>query len=281
MNKDNDFIKFVTLSIIIVMIFFGSAYEKEPEKETSNTDIIVAHAMGEIDGQISTNSLEAFENNYKKGIRFFEVDFFNTADHRIVAVHDWGQWFEWINMNIDNQPYRAYSHTDFMSTKIAYKYTPLDIDKIAQLMIEHPDMYVITDTKRPAEKLFKDDISRIYIALETAQKGLSDRLIVQAYNENDIKLAQKLFSDKNIIFTAYMSGLNSNEIAHLCYKYPDLCAITVEKEKITSEIIKAADNVGLKVYVHTINSKDDAIGLLSKGVYGIYTDSLLPADIRI
>jgi len=184
-------------------------------------------------------------------------------------------------MNIDNQPYRAYSHTDFMSTKIAYKYTPLDIDKIAQLMIEHPDMYVITDTKRPAEKLFKDDISRIYIALETAQKGLSDRLIVQAYNENDIKLAQKLFSDKNIIFTAYMSGLNSNEIAHLCYKYPDLCAITVEKEKITSEIIKAADNVGLKVYVHTINSKDDAIGLLSKGVYGIYTDSLLPADIRI
>lgn len=247
---------------------------------TYETDMLIVHAMGEIDGQAYTNSLEAFENSYNKGIRFFEVDFDNTADHRIVAVHDWGQWLGWLDINIDEQPFRSYSHTDFMNTKTAGKYTSVDLDMVANLMVEHEDIYIITDTKRPAEKLFKDDISRIYIALEMTQEGLSDRLIVQAYNENDIKIAQKLFPDKNIIFTAYMSGLKSDQIADLCKKYPDLYGITVEKGKITEEIISAAHAVNMKIFAHTVNSDENFKALLSKGVYGLYTDNLMFEDLQ-
>jgi len=280
MKSNKNFLKFITLGIILFIIICMIVNTSIAEGDNSNKDRIVAHAMGEISGLAYTNSMEAFENTYNKGTRYFEVDFSNTADHRLVAIHDWEQWFDWINMDIAEQPYRSYSHTDFMETKIAYKYTPLDLDTIAQLMIEYPDIYVITDTKRPAEKLFKDDISRIYITLEYAQKGLSDRLIIQAYNENDIKIAQTLLPDKNIIFTTYMSGLNISEISELCNKYPDLYAITVEKDKITKEIIEEANNCGIKIFVHTVNSIDDMNSLIDEGVYGFYTDTLSLADIK-
>jgi len=42
--------------------------------------IIIAHAAGAVNGRTYTNSLEAFEYNYAKGHRFFEVDFSWTSD---------------------------------------------------------------------------------------------------------------------------------------------------------------------------------------------------------
>ena len=249
-------------------------YETKIKVYEGTTDKVVAHAMGEKDGMFSTNSLEAFKSSYDKGIRYFEVDFFNTADHRIVAVHDWIEWFDWLGRNIDDSPYRSVSHSDFMAQKIAGKYTPLDVESVAQLMIEYPDIYVITDTKRLAIKYYRDDISRLYMSLELAQEGLSERLIVQAYNEVNIEEARKLLPDKNIIFTAYMSGLDSGGIAKICENYPDLYAITVEKEKITPEIIDAANKACMKLYTHTINSNEDWESILEKGVYGFYSDDL-------
>ena len=275
MNRRKIFV--IILLSVLAFIFYGCT-DKKSEYPVVD-DRIVAHAMGQVDENARTNSLEAFKNSYAKGTRVFEVDFFNTADHRIVAVHDWGEWFDWIGENIDDYSYRAYSHTDYMNTKIAHKYTPLDLESVAQLMIDYPDIYIVTDTKRMSEKLYRDDISRIFIALEMKQEGLSDRLIVQAYNENNIIIAQELLPDTNIIFTAYMSGLSDEKIAELCSAYPHLYAITVEKSKITDTIIQAAQDAGLKVYVHTVNSDENYSAYFSKGVYGVYTDDLTVADI--
>ena len=50
---------------------------------------LVAHALGAVDEVPYTNSLEAFLENYKKGLRVFEVDLIRGADGILVARHDW------------------------------------------------------------------------------------------------------------------------------------------------------------------------------------------------
>ena len=44
--------------------------------------------MGGIDGIQYSNSLEAFQLNYSKGFRLFEVDLMLTLDEKVVAFHD-------------------------------------------------------------------------------------------------------------------------------------------------------------------------------------------------
>ena len=47
------------------------------------------------------------------------------------------------------------------------------------------------------------------------------------------------------------------------------------------EFIKKVKDTNINVYVHTINSKDDAIKFIKKGADGIYTDYLNIDDINI
>jgi glycerophosphoryl diester phosphodiesterase len=49
---------------------------------------LVAHAFGAIDGRLYTNSLEAFQRNYGRGFRVFEVDLVRLADGTALIAHD-------------------------------------------------------------------------------------------------------------------------------------------------------------------------------------------------
>ena len=46
--------------------------------------VVIGHSFGEIEGHIYTGTLEAFQNNYQKGLRVFEVDFDITSDDKVV-----------------------------------------------------------------------------------------------------------------------------------------------------------------------------------------------------
>jgi hypothetical protein len=48
----------------------------------------VAHAFGSIDGHTYSNSLEAFQRNYGRGFRVFEVDHLVLADGTVLLAHD-------------------------------------------------------------------------------------------------------------------------------------------------------------------------------------------------
>ena len=48
----------------------------------------VAHAFGAIDGHVYSNSLEAFQRNYGRGFRVFEVDLVRLADGTALLAHD-------------------------------------------------------------------------------------------------------------------------------------------------------------------------------------------------
>jgi len=85
----------------------------------------VAHAFGPIEGHAYTNSLEAFQHNYARGFRVFECDQVLLADGTVLVAHDGLE---------------------------ANRYTILRSDDLLQLLVDHPDVFLIPDPKyaRPA-----------------------------------------------------------------------------------------------------------------------------------
>jgi len=102
---------------------------------------LIAHAGGEINGSIYTNSLEALNNSYKNGIKYFELDIRLTSDGHLIAMHDFQQWKKFTGYNKDTMP----TLKEFMDLKILNRYTPLDINSINNWFEIHKDTILITD----------------------------------------------------------------------------------------------------------------------------------------
>ena len=49
---------------------------------------VIAHALGGLEGYSYLNCLECFEYGYKRGFRFFEMDFLETSDGKLVGMHN-------------------------------------------------------------------------------------------------------------------------------------------------------------------------------------------------
>ena len=118
------------------------------------------HALGMIDGHTYTNSYEALTQNYFRGHRAFECDFLLTSDNELVACHDWGSGEE-------GDPSTIPTEQEFMEAKILGKYTPMSIEDIVRFMDEHPDIYLITDTKSAETEYYTIQFQKI---VDTAKK---------------------------------------------------------------------------------------------------------------
>jgi glycerophosphoryl diester phosphodiesterase len=104
---------------------------------------LIAHAGGALfadDGEMLTytNSLEAIEQNYRRGHRVFEIDFLLTKDGQLAAVHDWDTGKRITKSDWKDAPALA----DWKSKKIYGKYTPIDINDIVKLMETYRDIYI-------------------------------------------------------------------------------------------------------------------------------------------
>lgn len=121
-------------------------------KDMNNKTRLAMHGNGACYGNIITNSKEAFEKWYRKGIRVFEVDIAKTADDDFVAISHYVNKQALITRQIFAFPKEqsSYTKTWFKSLKL-YKFTspgltPLSLEDIFLLMEKYPDVYIILDT---------------------------------------------------------------------------------------------------------------------------------------
>ncbi|MFC6603710.1 glycerophosphodiester phosphodiesterase family protein [Ectobacillus funiculus] len=161
---------------------------------------VVVHGLGFIEGYYVTNSLDALLVNYKRGFRVFEIDLNMTSDGHLVARHDWtpghyqylGQAYQPVAGPI---PFET-----FMSLKIHSKYQPASWEDILQVMREHPDLYVITDTKERD----KNQVHQTFSYLVKAAKKVDPKYWIVLFRKFMIQLCLAISSRtmiSNISFT--------------------------------------------------------------------------------
>ncbi|MGF1753570.1 hypothetical protein L4C33_08240, partial [Vibrio makurazakiensis] len=150
-----------------------NAYENENNNIANliiQSNYLIAHAGGGIDGLKYTNSLEAVENSIRNGFKMIELDLLTSLDGEIVAAHDWNHFHSITDSNQTNK----ISHFDFMRKKIYGTYHPLDIATATDKLNKN-DIILITDKIQDLNNLSKHRLNKNRTVVEVFS--------IEKYNE--------------------------------------------------------------------------------------------------
>lgn len=260
----------IIASVVVVIYIRHKQMEPWYKKHT-----LIAHAMGGIDGNIYTNSLEAFQYNYDKGYRVFEIDLLETSDGVLVGQHSWNNYKE----TTDGKRYIPTSE-EFLSNDIAGGYTGLSFEDVLRLAKEYSDIYVVTDTKKTKSDGAREaTMHMLDVAKEQDMEDVfKEQFIVQVYNKKSYQAIKDLIDVEHIIFTFYRMDIEKY------YKAAEFCSdegipvITYKYNRWKKEVQEKIDELGLVTALYTVNNREVAIKYVQNGVSYLYTDDLEPSD---
>lgn len=240
---------------------------------------LIAHAGGgyKKDGieYTYTNSREAFEQNYAIGHRIFEFDFYFTSDKKLASIHDWEEFGY-----KDGTPM---SEAEWLNFKEPHQLQNLMLSDILDLMIEHEDMFLVTDTKSnevsPMEQI--EQYTMLYNEVISRSPELLNRVFPQVYNGDILRNVEILQKFPFIIFTAYSTLETSEEIFQLFETYDNIkmfTTATFNQYIDDQDFIRKLKKKGIFISVHTINDLEELSNPRYKKADGFYTDFITPDD---
>ena len=240
-------------------------YKWEEEK-------LVVHALGKYNKTIYTNSLEALKYWYfEKNMRLMEADFHLTQDNHIVTAHDF------------NHLSKTPTLEEFKKSYAKGYLTPMTFEDLVIFMEQHPDLYIITDTKFT-------DIERIQIEFDemteilSRHKNVNERFIIEIYNEKMfLFLKEKKYPFKFFMFTLYQrwNGRNYDDLEKIfsfCTEH-NINAIIMFEGLFNSRIYGLSKKYDIPIYLHTVNSLVKITNYL-KDVKGVFTDDITKAMLN-
>lgn len=261
----------ISTTLLIVVIALGKPWAHNRFDGTHlPPGVLIAHALGGIDGVTYTNSREAFFTNYQNGRRWFEVDLALTADGDLVCFHLEQERRLGLPASISETSTR-----DFLARRIDGRYTPMTFQQLLGLVKERDGVYLVTDTKRWTTRI-EDALLR---DLKAVDPQLRRRLILQFYHPHDLPLlraaerAHGPFAD--LILTLYQNQM-SDETVVLFAKRHKLRVVTMSTQRFNPRFAQALHHVGARVLVHTVNDPKDSTRLAEAGADGFYTDFYWP-----
>ncbi len=252
------FIYFISKSKIFIENFdllSGSFINKKNLTEIDKNfkfDNLIAHAGGGINGLTYTNSLEALEENYKKGFRFFEIDLDISSDDVIILYHC-------------SECYKKPSLKEFKLLLSKQNLTGMTLNDLRIWMFNKKDAYIIINVKTPNKNI------EILSLIKNSFVDIN-RLIPQVYDFREYFHVRKLGFNK-IIITLYLKNYSDKTILRFITNNR-VSALTMPISRFKKDFIKKINDLNVPVFLHTINDLDVANDLSLMGVYGFYTDFL-------
>ncbi|MBW7452789.1 interleukin-like EMT inducer domain-containing protein [Paenibacillus sepulcri] len=262
----------------------GSLFKAQPsiEKTASNIFVAVSHAGGRIDGVNYTNCKEALEQSYSmRGHRVFEIDLELTSDGELVARHDWNSLLYQVLRQQppeDMKEGEPLSLNQFTSLKILNQYTPLTIADIFQFLTDHPDAYVITDSKYTNPEIVEKQFIRLVNAAASYGYGLLLRVIPQLYTEEMYSICEKIFPFPQYVYTLYQTLASDEEIITFLLE-KNIRFVTMSQERFKPSFVSKLKKLGSSVLIHTINDLSAVSEYVRMNVDGFYTDNLTASEI--
>lgn len=229
----------------------------------------IAHAGGGVGGKTYTNRFAALNQNIKNGFLYFELDFNFTKDGQLVCIHDWqGSFKEAFGFEAKERP-------TLEEFKRLVKNTPgsknCTLQSLITWMKQNPSSFIITDVK---ENNFK--------ALQIMSEKIPDfkkRIIPQIYYPDNYSSVKKM-GYKQIIWTLYRYNGTNDDVLKWVDKFKGSFAITMPKNRASSNLARELAKKHIPTYVHTINTLEERNKFINEfGVTEIYTDFLLPNEL--
>ena len=261
-----DFVMKIKVLICVIACVVGLCGCAAPADDFVLPEYIM-HAGGETpDGQRGTNSIEAMNASYEAGEYWLELDFCPTSDIHYVCLHDFYAYYSKGMTGVDIPDYETFEKL----RKTAYNYESPTLDSLIPWLDEHPKAVIVTDVKENNLD-FVRQLSENY-------PDYVRRFALQIYGRDEYDAAVSLGFDK-IIYTLYKQPFEryDTELMREFVKKSDkLIALTYSADMENTDSIAEIATLGVPVYVHTINTKEEQDYWRNLGVYGFYTDCVLP-----
>jgi len=232
-----------------------------------STPAVIAHAGGGVVNLTYTNSLEAMNKSYFRGVRMFEIDFSVTADNEIICVHDFSGWVltKYFGVSENETGYIPTFH-QWHALSMLNGMTQMDIYTVTDWLRSHSDAVIVTDVKAEGQ-----NIEYLKLIAERFPDMVS-AFIPQIYSFEEYEQAREL-GYENIILTLYRAPYKADEVLEFAEEHKLFC-ITAFNDRFTdNEIVKIAGEQ--RLFLHTINDPEEARRFIELGVSGIYSDFLV------
>jgi len=227
---------------------------------------LVAHALGGIDGHTYTNSIEAFQRNLALGARYFEVDLSFTADGDLVCFHTGHEW----HIGLD-RPVSQVSTAEFLTHRYDGLYTLMDLETLLQMVEEHPEIYIVTDTKND----FATSLENVVQVAESIDPSLITRIVPQFYTSDqwlEVAWLEELHRHfATVIFTLYRTNIGDEDLLQVV-NARNIPVVTMSQSRYGFALVQDLRALGVDAFVHTVNGEKNVSAYLRKGVWGLYTD---------
>ena len=266
-------------------IGYTRAVPLRPQALTSgyNPYGFVAHAFGAIDGHGYTNSLEAFQRNYGRGFRVFEVDVVRLADGTALLAHDGLE----ANYGL-NKPFSQATWADLAGHRYLGRYTILRVQELAGLLRDHPDIYVVLDLKYARLDNYK---SMLQYAPE---RGLRERILPHVAERAELTEFRTAYPLQNYVLALYHTQSQNRYDDPIAgdftnrYRAPavmmwwrdrdlslSLAANGRQARRYRPSFASALKSVGANVYVHSLGDPNQIQRFWDLEI-GVYSDEPFP-----
>lgn len=217
---------------------------------------------------VYTNGLNAIVQNYNLGHRVFEIDFQITSDGRLAAAR------EGTTPRDENGPIPGASQ--WSQDAGLGDIDPMPVEDVLDEMLVNRDMFLVADAG------WGDAAPAFAIVRAEAEKrdlALMDRVIPQIYSRDMYDAVMAVYDFPSVIFLCYATEESPGEVVAFCESKDNIRVIAVNGgDALLSEYIAYSAGKDFLVYVHTQNAASDISDFRVRGVYGLYTDYLLPED---
>ena len=266
---------FIVITTGLIWCSWGLVWSDQEQPSTAGTsgweeNRLIAHALGGVNGASSTNSYEAFITNYNRGYRLFEVDLVQTTDGELVARHDWSH-----KLQPDLAAHRGRNVTklQFANSLIMGRFHPLTLPDILQLMQKYRDFDLIVDSKAGSKEQIQQQFTYLINEVRRTDPALLNRIIPEIFSPEMYDTVMGIYPFPNKMYSLYKTGASAESIVEFVRdKHLTSVAMPVYRVFINPNLVPALNKLGVKSFVHTVNSRAVMQLLHSFGVHGFYTD---------
>lgn len=241
--------------------------------------LVIAHRGGA--GLFPENTLHAFEQSWKMGVDVLELDVRETADKKLVVMHD-----RTVDRTTDGSG--QISEMTLESVKkldAGYRFSPdggqtfplrgqkISVPTLAEVFNALPDAKFNIEPKQASPTLIKS------LCAQIRERKMTQKVVVGSFNQTGLDDFRRECpevatsagtSEVSQFLTMYKTGLGAS------YS-PAMQALQIPEkigslQIVSKEFIETARRLNLDVHVWTINETADMQRLLETGVDGIMTD---------
>jgi hypothetical protein len=243
----------------------------------------VAHALGAIDNRGYTNSLEAFQRNYGRGFKVFEVDLVRLADGTALAAHNGLE----ANYGL-NKSFRDATWADLAGKKYLGQYTIMRSQNLVGLLRSHPDVHLILDSKWERLEIYKTFLA------QAPERSVRERIIPHIEDRAELDSFRTAYPLQNFMLALYHTQAQNRYEDPIAgdfttrYRAPavmmwwkdrdmsiSLAANGQQSRRYRPSFAASLKGAGANVYVHSLGDSGAIQSFWDRNI-GVYSDDPFP-----